>query len=84
MGIEYVDCLNENPHQRAIDLIEIIDQDLNGIISLMDDIVNTIIHFSEVGNESQFVFWSEVHNHVMRHYIMIPSNDLHKPDHMFI
>lgn len=84
MGIEYVDCLTETSHQRAIDLVNMIDQDLNEVISLMDDVIDTMIHFNEIGDEMQFIFWNEVHRHIIRHYIMVPSNDLSKPDHMFI
>ena len=78
MGIEY-DCLNEDPHQRAIDLVNIIDHDVDEIISLMDDIIDTIIYFSGIDDEHQFIFWSEVHRHIIRHHVITPS-----PDHMFI
>ncbi|MDB4343525.1 hypothetical protein OAA15_00730 [bacterium] len=84
MGIEYVDCLTETSHQRAIDLVNIIGQDLNEVISLIEDVIDNIIHFHEIGDEMQFIFWNEVHHHIILHYIMVPSNDLSKPDHMFI
>lgn len=76
MGIEYVDCTQMVPYQRAMDLISIIDNENKEEISiLLEDVRDTAIYFEEViRDKHQSKFWNDVHRYIIRHYLMIPTN----------